>query len=244
MRRVGRLGGRLTGGNDDESSGGGLLGGGRFGRERSGGDQNDIGNSAAGSSRGGAAVGGRRGRGGIAGMVGTGIGMIQETSRKKSDSQLSASRKGSIDNQYDRRASHENPRRKAGEKSGFGDDAPPEYDDLDWQLDDAAQEERDVDEEELGPDGQENPPSYSESQSKKSVAAQIDALACRRSPQVTSRLAAPVVLPERRPGHRTRGFVRAYSPALFPCGIDQTMWMEFLDVFDLAVKVSCCCAST
>lgn len=40
-----------------------------------------------------------------------------------------------------------------------------------------------------------------------------------------------VVLPQRRPGARARGFIRAYAPVLENCGIDQKMWLEFLDTF-------------
>ena len=43
------------------------------------------------------------------------------------------------------------------------------------------------------------------------------------------RLSAPVVLPQRRPRNRERGFVRAYAPALADCGIDQTMFIDFLN---------------
>ncbi|KAJ5614828.1 hypothetical protein N7528_008482 [Penicillium herquei] len=43
------------------------------------------------------------------------------------------------------------------------------------------------------------------------------------------RLSAPVVLPQRRPKNRDRGFIRAYAPALAECGIDQKMFLDFLD---------------
>ncbi|KAL8658263.1 MAG: hypothetical protein Q9202_007605 [Teloschistes flavicans] len=44
-------------------------------------------------------------------------------------------------------------------------------------------------------------------------------------------LALPIILPQRRPKERSRGFVRAYAPVLENCGIDQTTWLAFLDAF-------------
>jgi hypothetical protein len=44
-------------------------------------------------------------------------------------------------------------------------------------------------------------------------------------------LPLPVVIPQRRPKDRSRGFIRAYAPVLENCGIDQTTWLTFLDTF-------------
>jgi hypothetical protein len=48
------------------------------------------------------------------------------------------------------------------------------------------------------------------------------------------KLCLPVVLPQRRPKDRTRGFIRAYAPDLMNCGIDQAMFLDFLETFNLA----------
>lgn len=40
-----------------------------------------------------------------------------------------------------------------------------------------------------------------------------------------------MVLPQRRPKDRSRGFIRAYAPVLENCGIDQATWLAFLDTF-------------
>ena len=45
------------------------------------------------------------------------------------------------------------------------------------------------------------------------------------------KLLLPVVLPQRRPKDRSRGFIRAYAPVLENCGIDQATWLAFLDTF-------------
>lgn len=54
----------------------------------------------------------------------------------------------------------------------------------------------------------------------------------------TSRLTHPVILPQRRPKARSRGFIRAYAPVLESCGIDQAMFLEFLDTFEKASQAS------
>ena len=55
--------------------------------------------------------------------------------------------------------------------------------------------------------------------------------------QVTGRLPAAVIIPQRRPQSKTRGFVRAYAPDLDNCAIDQQVFMRFLEGFDAAIKV-------
>jgi len=45
-------------------------------------------------------------------------------------------------------------------------------------------------------------------------------------------LPAPVLIPQSRPKMRTRGFVRAYAPALADAGVDETAFLEFLKGFD------------
>ncbi|KAH0218860.1 hypothetical protein KCU86_g2496, partial [Aureobasidium melanogenum] len=45
----------------------------------------------------------------------------------------------------------------------------------------------------------------------------------------SGRLALPVVIPQRRPKDRSRGFIRAYAPVLQDVGIDQPTWLDFLD---------------
>lgn len=49
-------------------------------------------------------------------------------------------------------------------------------------------------------------------------------------------LSMPVIIPERRPGFKTRGFVRAYAPVLQDAGIDQDTWLEFLNGFDKSIS--------
>ncbi|APA14385.1 hypothetical protein sscle_12g091550 [Sclerotinia sclerotiorum 1980 UF-70] len=51
-------------------------------------------------------------------------------------------------------------------------------------------------------------------------------------------LAVPVIIPERRPGSKHRGFVRAYAPVLMDCGIDQETFIDFLIRFEASIKAS------
>lgn len=52
-------------------------------------------------------------------------------------------------------------------------------------------------------------------------------------------LPCPVILPQRRPKDKSRGFVRAYAPLLGECsGIDQKTFIDFINGIDLASKTS------
>ncbi|CZR64616.1 uncharacterized protein PAC_14514 [Phialocephala subalpina] len=48
----------------------------------------------------------------------------------------------------------------------------------------------------------------------------------------------PVVLPQRRPKNRSRGFIRAYAPVLMNAGIDQATFLDYLELFDKASQAS------
>lgn len=50
-----------------------------------------------------------------------------------------------------------------------------------------------------------------------------------------SRLPKAVVIPQRRPSDRARGFVRAYAPDLLRCDIDQETFLRFIDGLNRSV---------
>ncbi|CRK31947.1 Burnettramic acids biosynthesis cluster protein E like [Verticillium longisporum] len=50
------------------------------------------------------------------------------------------------------------------------------------------------------------------------------------------RMASAVVLPQRRPKNRARGFVRAYAPVLNTAGIDQATFLDFIDTFNKSLE--------
>ncbi|KAK0109686.1 hypothetical protein ONS95_002365 [Cadophora gregata] len=51
-------------------------------------------------------------------------------------------------------------------------------------------------------------------------------------------LSLPVILPQKRPKDRSRGFVKAYAPALEQSGIDQATFLDFLETFEQGIRVS------
>ncbi|CAG7558294.1 unnamed protein product [Fusarium equiseti] len=58
------------------------------------------------------------------------------------------------------------------------------------------------------------------------------------TPITGQRLEMPVILAQRRPKNRSRGFVRGYAPILEDVGIDEATWLDFLDKFDAATMAS------
>ena len=102
-----------------------------------------------------------------------------------------------------------------------------EADEEDWELDEAGEgygDSEDVSGERQASVGEivqsfieEHPPAYS---------------------PLKGRLPCPVILPQRRPKDKSRGFVRAYAPVLMDCGIDQATFLDFLKSFHKASKVN------
>lgn len=52
--------------------------------------------------------------------------------------------------------------------------------------------------------------------------------------QLTGKLEFPVVIPQRRPKDKSRGFVRAYAPDLRNVGIEQAAWLDFVETLNEA----------
>lgn len=71
----------------------------------------------------------------------------------------------------------------------------------------------------------------------------IDAITSNSSSHLVGYLQYPVVLPQKRPSNKTRGFVTAYAPQLTECGVSQTAFLDFLDRFEKSIKVSLACLS-
>ncbi|KPM44469.1 hypothetical protein AK830_g2093 [Neonectria ditissima] len=55
-------------------------------------------------------------------------------------------------------------------------------------------------------------------------------------PTPLQRLPCPVIIPQRRPRNKTRGFVRAYAPVLQNCGVGQDVFLKFLSEWEGASK--------
>ncbi|KAK1658495.1 hypothetical protein BDP55DRAFT_682763 [Colletotrichum godetiae] len=61
-------------------------------------------------------------------------------------------------------------------------------------------------------------------------------LTVSESYECRQRLALPVLVPQRRPEKRARGFIRAYAPILVNVGIDQDIFLDFIDTFNKSLK--------
>ena len=57
-----------------------------------------------------------------------------------------------------------------------------------------------------------------------------------KSPASAAQLPYPVVIPQRRPGNKKRGFVLAYASALGQYGIEQDTFLEFIRAMNKAVQ--------
>lgn len=110
-----------------------------------------------------------------------------------------------------------------------GNEASPEMDEAAWKLDDAQNE--------LAP-----PPDY-ETATQNDAEAMAHQFMARHQisekPQAErQQLPVPVIIPQRRPGERSRGFIHAYSPVLENVGIDQPTFMDLLKQLNLATMPS------
>jgi hypothetical protein len=57
-------------------------------------------------------------------------------------------------------------------------------------------------------------------------------------PTASPRLPYPVIIPQRRPGSKARGWSRAYPPDLEAFGVDQDTFLTFLSNFEAAAQAS------
>jgi hypothetical protein len=185
--------------------------------------------------------GGSRGSGGplgkLSNVVTSGIGFAgevrqyrkaQKVARKENESQqqenspLSSTRETS-------RSTYSSP--PPSEKSGARESSDAEnVNERVWELDDAQDEvvggpaPRKSKEGAANPDKvvaaflQRQPPPYVADEGTKPV----------------YKLEYPVVIPQRRPKKKERGFVRAYAPDLQGCGIDQVAWLDFIETLNEA----------
>jgi hypothetical protein len=104
---------------------------------------------------------------------------------------------------------------------------PIEDDEEAWQLDEIA--------------ASTEPPSYENATREDTDAFERDIVATRElntSPIGT--LPLPVIVPQRRPRNKSRGFVRAYSPVLEDVGIDQKTFLRFLKNFHSSSQANPC----
>ena len=112
-----------------------------------------------------------------------------------------------------------------------GDDCV-DRDEADWALDEAAAEEEDIEPVSTNKEDNENP---GERLGKEAQASAASGTVSKSSMQ---KLPFPVIVPQRRPGTKTRGFVHAYSPVLEGSGISQDEFLGFLKDLHKAAQAS------
>ena len=111
-------------------------------------------------------------------------------------------------------------------------DSAEENDEADWDLDEAAEEQIRQGLSWTRADVSTGDVPYGATEKKAHVDSIVHSFLekhpCPSEPKDTAELDCPVIIPQRRPGNRRRGFVHAYAPALADCGIDETTFSHFL----------------
>ncbi|KAL9116229.1 MAG: hypothetical protein Q9227_000600 [Pyrenula ochraceoflavens] len=117
-----------------------------------------------------------------------------------------------------------------------------EDDEQAWELDDAAD---DLNSPDKPHESEDSPPPYEvdEKPVRETVGEFISAH--HKEPTTPGgttatrvRLPCPVIIPQRRPKDKSRGFIRAYAPVLEDSGIDQKTFIDFIEALDKASRAS------
>lgn len=109
---------------------------------------------------------------------------------------------------------------------------PPQVDEVAWALDEVRDDNSTNNDKTVPPDHSPlSSPKLSESFLLRHTSTKNLTAASRR-------LELPVVITQRRPKARTRGFIRAYAPILQNVGIDQETFLDFIDQLNKAVEPS------
>ncbi|KAK3635351.1 hypothetical protein LTR56_014776 [Elasticomyces elasticus] len=109
-----------------------------------------------------------------------------------------------------------------------------EDDEADWELDDMIQKGHFLN----------TLPSYAQAQAEhcksrnRAHEVTITGRAVLDIPRLRQPLPLPVIIPQRRPRTRARGFIRAYAPVLDDCGINEATFLAFLVDFYKSTQVS------
>jgi len=157
---------------------------------------------------------------GIVKGIGAGVGLVNEAIAHRKEKKGKEAQSTDLQSQED------------------ASDSDLEDDEIAWRLDEAAEaadEQFHSKEKSKEAEGEE-PPEYTVNELVDNFVAHHPALPPEYSLPI-GKLAAPVVLPQKRPRTKGRGFVRAYAPMLAECGIDQSTFLEFLDGFDKSTHV-------
>ncbi|KIW18790.1 hypothetical protein PV08_03079 [Exophiala spinifera] len=170
--------------------------------------------------------------------VSSGIGLASEAIADRKEKK--AARESATTSSHEQQSLEVGESSRGGRKSFSKDDSESdsEDDELDtdraeWALDEAAAEL------------EEPPPSYEASAGTPSSADDV-ATAFVQNHNLTivpsggyRPLPCPVILPQRRPQDKSRGFIRAYAPLLGECaGIDQATFLDFIKELDRSSRAN------
>ncbi|EME89240.1 uncharacterized protein MYCFIDRAFT_193207 [Pseudocercospora fijiensis CIRAD86] len=175
---------------------------------------------------------GDRQRKGLFGLISSGIGMAAEYTYADAASSSGRTLEAEPSASDEKRRSV-GPSDLTDPESFSSDDESTEDDEEIWELDDAITSE----------DSKDGLPSYEESEATKQLEPTEDLVkdvmstsaahevAQPSSSRPQNPLPCPVIIPQRRPRKKSRGFVQAYAPVLQNAGIDQATFLTFLKNF-------------
>lgn len=203
------------------------------------------------SSRGGGR-GGRHGTGygplgpvikGVAGGIGLASESIHHYKENKAAKKASLSRENSDSSLPPPPSYDELEAKRSTSKDDVGIECTEKHEGKDevekeWELDEAQDEFAELDEQELDQNRDQKPAKRKQEGDPKKMVQTFTDLYPAPVTVEQGALSLPVILPQRRPKDRTRGFIRAYAPELQKCGIDEPMFSDFLDTFNAATQAS------
>lgn len=120
----------------------------------------------------------------------------------------------------------------------YSSSIPQQMHEATWELDEAQYRSR------HGCNGSDEPPQDSPLSVSETQLPQLAESFLQSHPSSLRRtvrppeLPLPVLITQRRPGKRSRGFIRAYPPLLDDVGIDQATFLDFIDTLNKAVQPS------
>ncbi|KAF5681749.1 hypothetical protein FDENT_7984 [Fusarium denticulatum] len=170
--------------------------------------------------------GGRGGRDG--GLIGSAVRGVAGGIRLVSESVSSYKEKRAAEKTP---ASSESSQQPQSSAIVVGNEPPPNYEPQPSQHEDSTERQWELDEtqSELLSSPQDGADTAQQTQVDKDLVASFLRVHGASSGRTNAQLELPVILAQRRPKDRTRGFVRGYAPMLETVGINQAAWLDFLD---------------
>ncbi|EGP87665.1 uncharacterized protein MYCGRDRAFT_109426 [Zymoseptoria tritici IPO323] len=201
----------------------------------------------------------------ISGAIGQGVGLVSEYRKHRQEQKRSREASIEVPQGPSQAHAHSDPlpsyEDTTGQQESVSDPFPPDakdpvqYEidtdsDYDSSLGDDSDDEAWASDEAVTHSDSDEPPSYetitadasrettNELVQEIAVSSRLQPTTSSGTPFVRQPLPCPVILPQRRPHKKARGFVRAYAPALAETGIDQETFLTFLKNFHKSSQAS------